>query len=115
MSAPSICIPRTINNFDTIFVKTTFESIFGLGSIQRVDIVRGDPVYNVISSTESFINDKKSFCRIFIHFNFWPDDPISTAIRQRILDGHAVNIVYDSTRFWKCSASRATTRRCITI
>ena len=39
---------------------------------------------------------------------YWATDkPEVAAIRQRLLDGETVKIVYDNPWFWKCSASHA--------
>jgi hypothetical protein len=90
---PSICIPRTLNNVGWRDVKETFELLFGKGTIERVDIV-------------SKRNSDDPFCKIFVHFRYWPDDTDTQAIRKRLLDGDTIKVVYDAPWFWKCSASR---------
>ena len=54
------------------------------------------------------IKDKNGgpFCKIFVHFRYWPNDENANKIRQRLIDGDMVKIVYDTPWFWKCSASR---------
>ena len=93
VSYPSICIPRTLYNFDSNIIKNSFEIIFGIGSIQSV--------YIIVQQ-----NSTPIFCRVFIHFNFWPNDINSTMIRQKLIDGQTIKVVYDNPWFWKCSASR---------
>ena len=92
ITEPSICIPRTLNNITWRQVKDTFEQILGQGTVERVDLVgskNGDP-----------------FCRIFIHFRYWPTDESSQGIRERLIAGETIKVVYDNPWFWKCSASR---------
>lgn len=95
MSSPSICIPRIIFNVDHNHIKLTFESIFGIGTIDRIDIV---PTRNT----------DYPFTRAFIHFTYWPDDHDSIYIRNRLINGNSIKIVHDYPRFWKCYASRFT-------
>ena len=93
ITEPSICIPRTLNNTTWRDVKNTFEEILGTGTVERVDIV---PSRN---------NDP--FCKIFIHFRYWPtNEPTAVELRQRLMNGETLNVVYDTPWFWKCSASR---------
>lgn len=94
ITEPSICIPRTLNNVTRYQVKEVFEAVIGRGTIDRVDIV---------ASRQS---DSQPFCRIFVHFRYWPNTPEIMAVRQRLIDGETVKIVYDNPWFWKCSASR---------
>ena len=95
ITEPSICIPRTLNNVSWREVKDTFEHLCGKGTVERVDIVRKK-------------DDPSPFCRIFVHMRYWAiDNPEVAAIRQRLVDGENVKVVYDNPWFWKCSASHA--------
>lgn len=92
ITEPSICIPRTLNNITWRTVKDTFEQILGKGTVERVDL----------------INDRNGepFCKVFVHLRYWPADGEAVNIRDRLVDGEVVKIVYDNPWFWKCSASR---------
>ena len=94
ITEPSICIPRTLNNVTWRLVKDTFEQVIGRGTVERVDIVA------------SKNNESTPFCRIFVHFRYWPNSPEIMAIRQRLIDGEMIKVVYDTPWFWKCAASR---------
>jgi len=94
ITEPSICIPRTLHNVTWVKVKDAFEQVIGKGTVSRVDIV------------PSKTNDSAPFCRIFVHFRYWPNSPEIMAVRQRLLDGEMIKVVYDTPWFWKCSASR---------
>ena len=92
ITEPSICIPRTLNNITWRTVKETFEQILGKGTVERVDL----------------INDRNGepFCKVFVHLRYWPTDGDAVNIRDRLVKGQIVKIVYDTPWFWKCSASR---------
>ena len=92
ITEPSICIPRTLNNITWRTVKDTFEQILGKGTVDRVDL----------------INDRhgEPFCKVFVHLRYWPTDGEAVNIRDRLVAGEIVKIVYDTPWFWKCSASR---------
>jgi len=94
MNEPSLCIPRTFSNITWQKVKEVFEELFGKGTIERVDVVKKTH------------DNGESFNRVFVHFRKWPSDQANQAIRQRLLDGEEIKIVYDEPWFWKCSKSR---------
>ena len=89
---PSICIPRTFENITWQKVKETFEELFGEGCVAKVDVVK----------KEHQNGDK--FNRVFVHFKHWSME--HNDIRQRLLKGEEIKIVYDEPWFWKCSMSR---------
>jgi hypothetical protein len=91
---PSICIPRTLANVTWFQVKNTFEQLMGKGTVERVDIVSKN------------MGDNDPFCRIFVHFRYWPNTPEMIALRNRLVAGETIKIVYDNPWFWKCAASR---------
>ena len=92
---PSICIPRIRTNVTWQQVHDVFEQIIGQNTVERVDIIKSK------NSTS-----EETFCRIFIHFYYWPDNPEVLSIRERFLSGETLKIVYDNPWFWKCSVSR---------
>ena len=94
ITEPSICIPRTLNQFSWRDVKETFEKVFGKGTVERVDIVtRRD--------------EDPQFCRIFVHMRYWPvTDEQVAAFRNTLMNGGEMKVVYSRPWFWKCVASR---------
>ena len=93
ITEPSICIPRTLNNVSWRDVKDTMEAVLGKGTVDRVDIVRS--------------KHDEQFCRIFIHMRYWPTtDPKVVAVRETLINGGEIKVVYNHPWFWKCSASR---------
>jgi hypothetical protein len=93
-SEPSVCIPRVFANIKKTFVKDVFEELFGNGCIERIDMV------------QKISGNSVKFQRIFVHFKYWSAEPRNQQVRQRLIDGHQIKIVYDDPWFWKCSASR---------
>jgi hypothetical protein len=93
-SEPSICIPRVFANVSWKQVKDTIEELLGKTCVERVDLVS--------KTTE----DGAPFGRVFIHFRYWPQTEQAQAIRQQLLSGGFVKIVYDEPWYWKCSMSR---------
>ena len=92
---PSLCIPR-------VFPNITEDRIWGvldeleLGVIERIDMV------------ERETRDGEPYQRVFIHFKEWNGQQTQGGIvRQRLLDGEEIKIVYDEPWFWKVSASRS--------
>ena len=94
-SNPSVCIPRVFANINKRDVKEVFEQILGVrGCVERVDLIS--------KTTE----DGTPYGRVFVHFRFWPKTDQATSIRDQILSGGTVKIVYDEPWYWKCSQSR---------
>ena len=95
ITEPSICIPRTLNKLTWFEVKVVFEGLFGRGTIERVDIVRDRR------------DEDSPFCKIFVHLRYWPvNNPEVAEIRNKLIAGEQLKVVYDQPWFWKCSASR---------
>ena len=96
---PSICIPRTHHSVTWKLVKDAFEEIFGGGCIEQVDVVK-----------RTHPNGQNS-CKVFIHFNAWPDTSYAQGIRQQIIDGNTIKVVYQFPWYWKCMMSHSPKRR----
>ena len=97
---PSICIPRVFANITEARILAIFKNP-DLGQIERVDMIQRENA-----------NGGK-YQRVFIHFVEWYDtteegQPNENAIevRQRLLKGTEVKVVYDDPWFWKLSASK---------
>ena len=43
---------------------------------------------------------------MFVHFVEWAADEVSQDVRQKLIDGKTIKIVYDEPWYWKCSMSR---------
>ena len=95
LTEPSICIPRVSINITKQYIKKIFEEIFGINSIERIDLVK-----------KTYSNNNVYYT-IFIHFNYWNDSNNVQAIRNRIINNQTFKIVYHEPWFWKCSISKA--------
>lgn len=94
-SEPSLCIPRVFSNITEERVWQVLNEL-ELGEIDRIDMV------------ERETRDGDLYQRVFIHFKRWNGAQTQGGIvRQRVLDGEEVKIVYDDPWFWKVSASRS--------
>ena len=92
-SEPSLCIPRVFMNINEARIRRVFGEL-GLGDIKRLDVI---PIKS----------DKgPKFNRIFVHFERWNTSEAATAVRDRLLSGKEIKIIYDEPWFWKVSAYR---------
>ena len=93
--SPSICIPWMYTNISKERVIRTFESLdgFARGCIERVDMI-----------TKTNAEGRKNNV-VFIHFKFWPKTKGARYIRDELLQGNEVRIVYQEPWFWKCVRS----------
>lgn len=93
LSEPSLCIPRVFMNINEARIRRVFGEL-GLGDIKRLDVI---PIKS----------DKgPKFNRIFVHFERWNTSEAATAVRDRLLSGKEIKIIYDEPWFWKVSAYR---------
>jgi hypothetical protein len=88
MISPSICIPRVDNSITKCQIYGVFNR-YNFGPISRIDIV-----------------NKNNNTRVFIHFNYWFDNQKNSDIKDRLLSGAPINIIYTKPWFWKCSVSK---------
>lgn len=90
---PSICIPLVNNDINYAFIYNIFKNI-NIGIISKIDILE----------RKSYKNEK--YKRVFIHLKKWFNTPESCYIRERLINGLDVKIVYDYPWFWKISANK---------
>ena len=95
-SSPSICIPRVFDNITREFIEKTFNQRLGGHYVERVDLIKKT-------------NERgEKIQRAFIHLYRWPTtNPEAVAIRERLLAGGEVTVVYERPWYWKCSASKS--------
>ena len=91
---PSICIPRVSPQVTIAQVTRAFARVLGHECIERVDIVpwRG--------------RGPDGPRRVFVHLRAWPDEGDAQRMRQRLLEGKEVDLVYDDPWVWRCARSR---------
>lgn len=92
-SSPSICIPRVFSEITRRDIKDVFTKVLQESCIERIDMIR-----------KKAKND--NYQRVFIHLRFWPDNDRANMIKDRLLNGQDIKVVYGEPWFWKCSASR---------
>jgi hypothetical protein len=89
---PSICIPRVFKHISNAFIVDIFQHKLGLGFIKKIDTIPN--------------HSDGQFKKIFIHFDFWQDDEKTNSIKNKLLQGVVLKVVYDGPWFWKCSLTR---------
>ena len=89
---PSLCIPRVFPNITDERVANVIQEL-ELGEIDRIDMV------------ERETREGELYQRVFIHFKSWSSS--AEEVRERLVNGEEIKIVYDDPWFWKVSASRS--------
>jgi len=90
---PSLCIPRLFNNVTEEIIRITINNL-KLGVIHKIDL--------------KSVTNKNGDCfkRAFIHFKKWNEDERTNIIREKLIAGNEIKIIYDDPWFWKISAFR---------
>lgn len=91
---PSVCIPRVFVNIDRKRIHNVFQTIFGPDVVSQIDMV------SKVSETG------EEYSRVFVHFTKWPKTMYAQQVRQKLLNGDKVKVVYDEPWYWYMSASR---------
>jgi len=84
----SLCIPRAFPNITKSRVEGVFNAL-DVGKVGRVDEI------------ETTARDGAPIKRFYVHFEYWNEDGDGAALRQNLVDGKQVTIVYDDPWFWK--------------
>lgn len=87
-NCPSLCIPRVFANIGEARIRKTFEDIC-IGRIEGIDIIKGNQNSN----------------RVVIHLS-WNNTPDAQFVRNQVMTGKDVKIIYDKQWFWMVSAFR---------
>jgi len=90
---PNLCIPRV----NTCVTKDqVFEIInkYSLGSIQKIDVIKKKGSYKN--------NDYSNM--VFIYFNEWYNNTLANSVKDRLMSGKDIKIIYDDPWYWKISA-----------
>jgi hypothetical protein len=80
----SLCIPRILSNITKEYKHDIFNKL-NIGTIHRIDIVRNKNLSN----------------KAFIHFSKWNNGGNADIVKERLLIGKDIKIVYDEPWFWK--------------
>lgn len=95
LKSPTLCIPRVSTSVNRKMVEAVFNKT-RIGKVAKVDIV-----------TRNNLKTMETYNQVFIHFKRWNVDDVRVkAIRDKLMSGGSLKVVYDLPWFWKCSASR---------
>ena len=93
INEPSICIPRVFKDVKEETVRIVFNKL-NFGFIRKIEIINK-------------LNQKgENFKCVFIHFNNWNVNETVNEIREKLLSGRDVKIMYNEPWFWKVVAYR---------
>jgi len=87
----TLCIPRILTDIKKEFIYDIINKL-NLGKITNIDIVRS----------------KKMSNKAFIHFSKWNNGGNADIVKERLLIGKDVKIVYNEPWFWKIVTFRKT-------
>ena len=88
MEGLTICIPRVGFRVGKEFIREVFAKC-NIGYIERVDVIRGDET-----------------SKAFVHFRGWFRSTRAKDVKEKLLRGEYIYVVYDSPWFWRCSKKR---------
>ena len=87
----SIFIPSVFNNLEDQVLIDTFNTLFGIDCVQKIDFYV-PPTYK----------GQVKFKMAFVHFNNMPNNELANNFKQSIGEGKEIRIHYTDKYFWKC-------------
>ena len=94
-TAISLCIPRVFDNITETNVYNVFNKL-NIGKIHSINM------------NERTNKKNKIVKRVFINFDYWYFNERSQYMREQLLSGKEIKIVYDDPWFWNVSIKRST-------
>jgi hypothetical protein len=67
---------------------------YSFGSIQKIDVIKK----KVSHKNNDYSN------MVFIYFNGWYDNALAKSVKERLMSGKDIKIIYDDPWYWKISA-----------
>jgi len=80
----TLCIPKILSNTTKESIHDIFKKL-NIGTIDHIDIIRNKNLSN----------------KAFIHFSKWNNGGNADIVKERLLIGKDIKIVYDEPWFWK--------------
>jgi hypothetical protein len=98
MNDITLCIAKLPQPCSWKRIKLSFEKLLGAGTVRRVNIIQKQTNLGV------------PYESVFIRFHRWPSHDIANTMRERLMAGKHVNVVYEKTSpwFWRCTLCRST-------
>ena len=88
MEGLTICIPRVGLSVTSEFIRDVFAKC-NIGYIDRVRVIRGDET-----------------SKAFVHFRGWFRSARAKDVKEKLIRGEYIYVLYDSPWFWRCSKKR---------
>ena len=100
---PSLCIPRVDLATTCDQIKSVINRIVGLRADDKTFVKGIDLVPRVNGKGDSYK-------RVFVHFTDWSIpthiSPVASQIKEKLINGETIKLMYDDFSYWKCSISR---------
>jgi hypothetical protein len=100
---PSLCIPRVDLATTCDQIKSVINRIVGLRADDKTFVKGIDLVPRVNGKGDSYK-------RVFVHFTDWNIpahiSPVGSQIKEKLINGETIKLMYDDFSYWKCSISR---------
>lgn len=90
---PNLCIPRV---HLSVTKELVFEIInkYSFGTIDKIDVIK-----------KKGMNKNNDYSNmVFIYFNSFNDNQLANSVKDRLLSGKDIKIIYDDPWYWKISA-----------
>jgi hypothetical protein len=103
---PSICIPRVHSYITKKYIQEVFEKL-EIDGIHKIELF----------PTKKSEKDNEDSFRVFIHFKKWSSSDNAIYMRNRLIEGKDVKIIYDKLLpwYWKMTAFRELTPELIAL
>lgn len=105
----SVFIPRVHSSLDWRAIKETFEELFGVNSVARVDLLKPR-----LDEADPVRSKPTSFSRAYVHFKDESSIELShvfSSFKEKLLQGESVKIVYQDPYYWLCLINKATKKK----
>lgn len=92
-NGPNLCIPRVNTSVTKEQVLETINK-YSFGCIEKIDVIKKKGSYKN--------NDLSNM--VFIYFKEWYDNDMAKSVKERLVSGKDIKIIYDDPWYWKISA-----------
>jgi hypothetical protein len=90
---PNLCIPR-VNTCVTKDLVFEIINKYSFGCIEKIEVIKK----KVSHKNNDYSN------MVFIYFNKWYDNDLAKSVKDRLMSGKDIKIIYDDPWYWKISA-----------
>ena len=92
---PHLCIPRVHLSVTKDHVSEVMNK-YSFGCIEKIEVIK--------KKVSNKNNDLSNM--VFIYFNKWYDNDLAKSVKDRLMSGKDIKIIYDDPWYWKISAMK---------